>query len=212
MLKLKLQYLKQNRSTIHQSDSFLLAKNDAFFEKCDTANLEMWFLRVQIAIKRQEKRMKQDVGDIRKYGQVRTKKKKHRIVRVETVTIPKTYKQLTINDQYPAPPLQHHDYEAITNMEQNEIQQRRLRMEKLVNKRKMRQRSILEHTQKKKQRRYINKSTVTAECQNDSVINDQRLKNDRNDKVNKRKNTRYILVTSARKRLRKSGHEPKTDR
>ena len=213
MLKLKLQYLKQNKSTIHQSDYFLLAKTDAFFEKCDTANLEMWYIRVQIAIARQEKRVKQKVGDIRKYGQIRTRRKRKRTRTYDDAVVPKQYKQLTITDQFPVPSLQKHHYEEITRMENNEIRQRRLRLEKLVTKRKMRQRSILEHTQEKKKRKCTNDPTMTIRCpRNDSSMTDHSPRNDRKVNNKKRKNTKYILVTTARKRLRKSGREPKTDR
>ena len=86
--------------------------------------------------------MKQKVGDIRKYGQVRTRKKRKCNIQFDDAGVPKQYKQLTITDQFPVPSLQKHHYEEITQMENNEIRQRRLRLERLVNKRKMRQRSI----------------------------------------------------------------------
>ena len=173
----------------------------------------MWYIRVQIAIARQEKRVKQKVGDIRKYGQIRTRRKRKRTRTYDDAVVPKQYKQLTITDQFPVPSLQKHHYEEITRMENNEIRQRRLRLEKLVTKRKMRQRSILEHTQEKKKRKCTNDPTMTIRCpRNDSSMTDHSPRNDRRVNNKKRKNTKYILVTTARKRLRKSGREPKTDR
>ena len=203
MLKLKLQYLKQNKSTIHQSDSFLLAKTDAFFEKCDTVNLEMWYIRIQIAVARQEKRMQQKVGDIRKYGEIKTRKRRRRLLRIDVGRSLKHYKQLTITDRYPAPPLQRQDHEAITQMEQQEIQQRRLRLEKLVKKRKMRQRSILVQLQK----------TSKRQCNHDCTsTKDQSISSHQKIKIQKRKMQSSHIFSNARKRLRKSGREPKNDR
>ena len=59
-------------------------------------------------------------------------------------------------------------------------------LERLVNKRKMRQRSILEHTQEKKKRKCTNDpSMTTRRPRNDSSMTDHSPRNDR--KVNKKK-------------------------
>ena len=203
MLKLKLEYLKANKSTIHQSDYFLLAKSDSFFKKCDTANLEMWFLRVKIAVERQEQRMKQQVGDIRKYTVMKRRKRKR--TRMTTVQLPpKQYTQLTIFDQ---PQVQQQvplpSQDDIIQSEQRNINKRRKRLENLVRKRRLHQRSILYHMKRIKRRKCH--STVSTIQPTHTIPHD-------NNRVPKRKRQNGVRVGSVRQRLRKYGRDLKNDR
>ena len=194
-LKLKLQHLKTHKSMIHQSDHFLLSKTDSFFAKCDKATLEMWFIRVKLAVERQEKNMKNAMGDIRKYGKVTKRKRRNR-----TLLPPpnkKQHKQLTIFQHLPLRPDQSLTTDDLIRQEHEHIRHRRQRLDQLVKKRKWRQRKIT--TLPKTKIRKIH-PTIYYETGKSSST------------TAKRPPSTNQYVPTIRKRLRKEGREMKNDR
>ena len=94
-LKAMLCQLKTNKDSLHQSDSYLLQKTDNFFHSCKRANLEMWNIRLNAAIERQQKRKREKTRDIRQFGTIkrRTKRKQREF---QDTPPPPAYMQQTL--------------------------------------------------------------------------------------------------------------------
>ena len=198
MLKIKLRYLREHKSMLHQSDFFLLQKTDAFFEKCDKANLEMWYIRVKIAVDKQNENMKRDVGDITKYVKVR--KRKQRNYKPTQQPEPKSYKQLTLFSKQKRQVIREKITPAqISQEEQQNIDLRRSQLKNVLRKRKEKQSRVTEHTFVRKKKKITRNQTSVNNIQPQNVSTKKRL-------------SPKAIYTTLRKRMRKEGKELKNDR
>ena len=85
----------QKNEILHRFDHHLLKRKRNFFTQSDRSSLEMWQVRVQSAIEREEKAKKENIQTIEKYIQRKKRPPIHRRQTDENTTI-KLYRQTTL--------------------------------------------------------------------------------------------------------------------
>ena len=197
-------HLQENKQYLHQSDAYLLSKKRSFFTSCARANLEMWHMRLNAAVERQQRRKQWSTQDIRKFGNLRKSEKKRERPRVRKKK--KTYTQQTLfSHQYtrvlPLPTQPNVSNTATTtntnSMKTAEIVSRKRKLETMILRRRSRPRKIQSTLDTKNIRQKRTRPAQAVETQRTipRLISSLRQ-----------------YVEPLRKRLRKSGSDPKNKR
>ena len=210
--------MKQNKDQLHPRDQHLLQRNRKYFLRTDRTNIEMWQIRLRAALSCELHRRDTTKDTIEPYI---IRKKVRRSKRKFPKYIPPKLQYRQQNLFQALKTTQIHPQSASqveTEINLSEITQRRKRLRKLVQKRKMKKRqstlefshhpiynSVATKKRKKIMIRDVNDRTKKRECSYSNLLKAKKLKSNENDV---RRNGK-----SVREKIRAmTGQDPKNNR